>query len=119
MRYLKWPWSLVSPILFFYTKGHGKLVTWSVLPKPVIIKSKSGSFFSWISRRKTANRFLPPLPTLDIPSTPEYKHLLNKPSTSSTASQGTPTTNGASVDYFPSPSQVQYPLYINRYMYLV
>lgn len=61
---------------------------------------------SELSRRKTANRFLPPLPTLDIPSTPEYKHLLNKPSTSSTAGQGTPTTNGASVDYFPSPSQI-------------
>lgn len=100
-------------MLFFGTKGHRKVLTWSVLHKPADIKSKCDYFFL-IFRRKTANRFLPPLPTLDIPSTPEYKHLLNKPSTSSAAGQGTPTTNGASVDYFPSPSQVQYPLPINK-----
>lgn len=102
-------------MLFFGTKGHRKVLTWSVLHKPADIKSKCDYFFL-IFRRKTANRFLPPLPTLDIPSTPEYKHLLNKPSTSSAAGQGTPTTNGASVDYLPSPSQVQYPLPINRYL---
>ena len=60
------------------------------------------------SRRKTANRFLPPLPTLDIPSTPEYKHLLHRPSTPSMQDQGaTPKTNDVPIDYFPSPSQVK------------
>lgn len=45
MRYIKLPQSLVSPILFFCTKGREKLVTWSVLHKPVTVKSKSDYFF--------------------------------------------------------------------------
>lgn len=102
---------MASAMLFFGTKGHRKV-------NQQILKVNMTIYFL-IFRRKTANRFLPPLPTLDIPSTPEYKHLLNKPSTSSAAGQGTPTTNGASVDYFPSPSQVQYPLPINRYIVYV
>ncbi|XP_062595150.1 DNA repair protein REV1-like [Saccostrea cucullata] len=61
---------------------------------------------SELSRRKTANRFLPPLPTLDIPSTPEYRHLLNRPSTSTQESSSGAHTNGSTGDYFPSPSQI-------------
>ncbi|XP_061163999.1 DNA repair protein REV1-like [Saccostrea echinata] len=60
---------------------------------------------SELSRRKTANRFLPPLPTLDIPSTPEYRHLLIRPRSTCTQ-ESTSVVNGTTVDYFPSPSQI-------------